>query len=735
MATRGSGERTAPKFYWAAVAVFAALVFGAFTMRLPILTSLQHLAFDIYQRAAPAKPLEGSPIKVVAIDEASLAAVGQWPWPRDSMAELTRQLGEAGAAAIVFDVLFAEADRTSPDEIARSVPPARRASVLRALGGGFQSHDLEFAETLGAFPTVLAVSLHTETNDSVAPVRAGFAVAGDDPSPFLADYPGVAVNLDSLSEAAAGSGFINWMPDGDQIVRRVPLILRQDGQFTPSLALEALRVATGASTYVLRASNASGVEAFGAQTGLESIRVGPITVPTDAQGQMWLRFRSYDPEEAISAARVLSGDVDRSAFEGAIVLIGASAPGLMDLRATPLDSNIPGVEIHRQLLEQIVASDFLTRPDYAPGIELLAALAAILILAIAAPRLRPSLNAGLSVALVLVFFGGGFWLFNQHNYLFDPVFPTLSALAFGAAATAYFHQRSETQRAGVRRAFSQYVSPSVVRQLVAHPERLKLGGEVRELTILVCDIRDFSAIAESLNAEQVTDFINSFLTPVSDIIIESGGTIDKYMGDAVMAFWNAPLDQADHAERAWNAALQIMARMPALNETWRAEAETAGRAFKDVRIGIGLNTGECCVGNLGSERRFDYSAIGDAVNIASRLESLSKIYGLALLASEETARGAKQHQLIEVGRVRLIGRAGATRMFTALPNARAPASHADFLAAFDAGRLDEARRLLAELQNTDTSPLAGVYRHYAQRLESAGAGGTHWDGVFDPDRK
>ena len=170
------------------------------------------------------------------------------------------------------------------------------------------------------------------------------------------------------------------------------------------------------------------------------------------------------------------------------------------------------------------------------------------------------------------------------------------------------------------------MAPRVVSELTAHPERLKLGGEVRDLTILVCDIRNFSAIAERLNAEELTTFINSFLTPLSDVIIESGGTIDKYMGDAILAFWNAPLDQADHAQRACGAAHEIIARIPNLNLTWRREAEAAGRVFEDVRIGIGVNSGECCVGNLGSERRFDYSAIGDAVNIASRLEGLSKIY-------------------------------------------------------------------------------------------------------------
>jgi adenylate cyclase len=431
----------------------------------------------------------------------------------------------------------------------------------------------------------------------------------------------------------------------------------------------------------------------------------------------------------------MSGEVEPNAFRGTIVLIGATAPGLMDLRATPLDASIPGVEIHRQLLDHVLSGEFLHRPDYAPGLELLAALFAVLVLAFAAPRLGPAKNAALGFGLVAAIWALGAALFIQSNYLFDPIFPTLAALTFAAATTTYFYQRTEHQRAGIRRAFSQYVAPSVVRELAAHPERLKLGGEVREITIMVCDIRDFSKIAERMSAEELTAFINSFLTPLSDIVIETGGTIDKYMGDAIMAFWNAPLDQPDHGARACRAALQIMARMQDLNLTWRREAAAAGREFDDVRIGIGVNSGECCVGNLGSERRFDYSAIGDNVNIAARLESLNKAYGLTLLLSEETRQSAPDLDFLEIDLVRLKGRQGATRVFTA-PLAETPAAHAIFLDAFRQGRFDEAAKLLKDLQAEAPPTLTGLYRNYAERLNAAAAGPTAtWDGVYDPERK
>lgn len=733
---KATAEKRAPRLYWPAVLLFAVAAAAVFYAQPALLTALRHLAFDAYQRLIPAPPAADAPVRVVHIDEASLEQLGQWPWPRTTMAALTERLGQAGAAAIVYDVLFAEPDRTSPERLLAEAPPARREAVMRALGDA-PSHDARFAATLAQYPSVLAASLHTEASATSFPMRAGLAVAGDDPAPFLRNFPGVAVSLPELTDAARGVGFINWLPDGDQIVRRVPLLLRHDAEIAPALSLEALRVALGASTYVVRAANASGASAFGAQTGLNGLKVGPLEIPTDAQGQIWLRFRPYEPSEAIPAWQVLNGDVAPETFQGVIVLIGASAPGLMDLRATPLDASIPGVDLHRQTLEQILTGQFLSRPDFAPGIELLVALLAILVLAAAAPRLGPTMNAGLTAALVLSLWAAGFALFAQANYLFDPIFPTLAALLFGAGAATYFYQRTEQQRAGIRRAFSQYVAPSVVRELTAHPERLKLGGEVRDLTILICDIRNFSTIAERMSAEELTTFINSFLTPLSDIVIEHGGTIDKYMGDAILAFWNAPLDQPDHAERACRAALEIMARMDGLNRGWRREAEAAGRPFDDIRIGIGVNSGQCCVGNLGSERRFDYSAIGDAVNIAARLESLCKIYALSLLVSEETRALAPELGLIEADLVRLKGRQSATRVFTAVPGEAGPsAAHASFLEHFRQGRFADAAPALDTLAATAPAALQGLYRNYAERLNALqGNPPEHWDGVFDPDRK
>jgi adenylate cyclase len=725
--------------YWLFVVLFLLIVAAVFYSRPPLLQSLRALAFDTYQRIAPAKPLPQSPIRVVDIDEASLAHLGQWPWPRSTMAELNNKLRDSGASAIAYDVLFSEPDRTSPEQLLPQLPQERQAALRRVIAN-WQTHDAEFADSLAHSPSVLAVSFQNETTRGGFPLKAGMAFAGDNPAPLLPSFAGVSTSLPVLSDAAQGAGFINWLPDNDQIVRRVPLFARQGDTVAPSLALEALRIAIGASTYVIRGSNSQASNAFGQHTGMSDVRIGPATIPTDGQGQIWLHFRHATPQENISAWRVISGDVDPATFRDNIVLVGASAPGLLDLRATPLDAAIPGVAIHEQVLEQILGGHYLKRPDFAPAAEFLTALIAILVLAFAAPKVPASINALIGLICIAAICTGGVLLFVYAGYLFDPVFPSACAFVFSASSATYLYRRTEHQRAEIRRAFSQYVSPTVVHQLAAHPERLKLGGEVRELTVLVCDIRSFTTIAEGLNAEQLTHFINSFLSPLTDIIIENQGTVDKYMGDAIMAFWNAPLDDARHAAHACAASLQMMRKMRDLNDGWRAEAQAAGRIFKDVAIGIGLNSGECCVGNLGSDRRFDYSAIGDTVNITSRLEGLTKTHKLTLLVGEDTATLASGLPFLEVDLVRLKGRTTPSRVFTLLadaaPDEAFARAHGTFISAYREGRWDDAEALLAKARSSAPSVFETLYSNYQSRIaQLQAAAPTQWDGVFDLEEK
>lgn len=733
---RGQGR------YWLFVGLFVALLLAIFYTQPPLLAALRLLAFDTYQKLSPARPLPNSPIRVVEIDEESLARLGQWPWPRTTIAALTTKLRDDGASSIAYDALFAEPDRTSPEELLTGLA-ADRQTALRRVVGAWQTHDAAFADALAHSPSVLAASFQNQTRGRDFPLKAGIVISGDNPGPMLAAFSGVSTSLPALSDAAQGIGFINWLPDRDQIVRRVPLFARQGETIAPSLAMESLRVALGASTYVIRGSNAQGTNAFGRQTGMSEVRIGPATIPTDATGQIWLHFRQATPQDNIPAWRVLSGDLDPATFRGTIVLIGASAPGLLDLRATPLDAAITGIEIHEQVLEQVLSGHYLRRPDFAPGLELVVALLVIAVLAFAAPKVPASGNALIGIVSIATICGAGLLAFTQLGYLFDPVFPSACAFVFSASSATYLYRQTEHQRAEIRRAFGQYVSPSIVHELAAHPERLKLGGEVRELTVLMCDIRNFTTIAEGLNAEQLTTFINNFLTPLTDIILEHQGTIDKYMGDAIMAFWNAPIDDAEHAGHACAASLDIIRKLRVLNEEWGAQAQQEGRPYKEVAIGIGLNSGECCVGNLGSERRFDYSAIGDAVNIAARLESLTKALKLTLLVGEDTARQAPSLPFLEVDLVRLKGRTTPSRVFTLPADDVEPgawgnftSAHSAFLQAYREARWADAETLRGAARAAAPTALAAMYDTYGTRIARLQAAPpAQWDGVYDLEEK
>jgi adenylate cyclase len=723
------------------IVLVAAILIGATALRFAdpfFVQALRLIAFDSYQRIEPVTYDPEMPVRVVDVDEESLARIGQWPWPRTTMADLTNRLTEQGAGAVAFDVMFAEPDQTSPEQAVKRLAPEEARIITEAIAGK-PGHDALFAEAVAATPTVLATALSNRLSDP-PPVKAGFAIAGDDPAPFIAAYSGATRNLPFLDEAAKGVGSINWLPDRDQVIRRIPLIYRIGTTFIPTLVTESLRVAQGAGTYVLKASNASGETAFGEETGLNHIRVGDVEIPTDSDGGIWLKFRPSNPGAYIPAWKVLAGENDPSEVAGRIMLIGTSAPGLIDLRATPLDSTIAGVEVHAQAIEHILSGRSLTRPDYAQVLEIAIMLAVGVILGFIMPRLSASVSAVIGVLVVVLLLAGGWFAYRDLGLLLDPTYPAVALLTLVIAATLYVYRRVEQQRAEVRSAFGHYVSPQVVEQIIANPDKLELGGEVRELTLLFCDVRNFTSISERLTAHELTHFINTLLTPLSEIILDQRGTIDKYMGDAIMAFWNAPLDDPNHAENACRSALKMIARMEDLNRDWRKEAEAAGRPFSRVGIGIGLNSGLCCVGNLGSRQRFDYSAIGDDVNLASRIEGLSKMYGVPAVVSESTLKKANGLATLELDLMRVKGRTQATRVYTFLDALGADEaaqtkllpSHTGMLEAYRNRRWQDAEDAVAAAREVGIAGLEAFYKLYLSRITiwRENPPPDDWDGSF-----
>ena len=700
---------------------------------------LRLLAFDWYQQLHPQSYDPETPVRIVDIDEASLAKIGQWPWPRTAMRDLLRELTEKGAVAVGFDVLFIEPDRSSIEEIAKRLPAAQ-ASALLQHATEERTNDQVFADALRESPSVLGTSLN---NSSIVSFhsKAGFAVAGDDPRQFIPSYSGTSGNLAVLEDAAHGIGAINWLPDRDQIVRRVPMLYRVGTELVPSLAAELMRIAQDASTYVLKAANASGETAFGRNTGLNHLKIGDLEIPTDADGGIVIQFRRSNPATYIPAWKVLSGEVPREDVAGRIVLVGTSAPGLLDLRATPLDSAVPGVEIHAQLLEHILAGRSLVRPDYALAIEESIIIVLGILLAAILPRVSASRAAASGLLTIAALLLGGWLAYRTWGLLLDTAYPALALGSMTAAITFYVYRGVETQRTAIRSAFGHYLAPEVIEEIIADPHKLELGGEVRELTLMFCDVRNFTSISEQLSAAELTRFINELLTPLSEAILSHRGTIDKYMGDAVMAFWNAPLDDPQHADHACEAAVEMAARLNALNLQWAQQAAAVQRPFDEVRIGIGISTGKCCVGNVGSSVRFDYSAIGDEVNVTSRLEGLSKIYGLTAVVSEQTLATAKSDfPLLELDIVMVKGRARPNRIYTLLQLlggdldqlTRLQLRQEEFLYAYRAQKWNDAERALAACREIGIARLETYYSLFASRITALRdiSLPSDWDGSF-----
>jgi adenylate cyclase len=514
------------------------------------------------------------------------------------------------------------------------------------------------------------------------------------------------------------------LPDRDQIVRRVPLILALRDKIVPSLSVEALRVVQGASTVVVRSSNASGQIAFGAHTGVNTIKIGDLEIPTDPQGELRVRYTRSEPRRFIPAWKLLAGDVERDEIKDRIVVLGTSAVGLRDQRSTPVDASVAGVEIHGQVLEQVLAGAWLMRPDWSPGAELLLAI----VLALALGMILPFISAlsgaiGATVAIGLVIWSSRYE-FTTQGLLLDPMLPSLSVSITYVSCVVWLYRAEQRQRKFVREAFGRYVSPVVVERLAENPVNLVLGGETRTLTIMFCDIRGFTSIAERLDAQSLTQFMNEYLTPMTDAVLAHAGTIDKYIGDAVMAFWNAPLDDPDHAGHAARAALAMVHELATLNQRWSTRANDRGEEHRDVRFGIGLATGDCCVGNFGSIHRFDYSVIGDHVNLASRLEGATKLYRTDILACEATRDLSPGLPWLEVDNVRIKGKTQVTRIFTLAGDDIDPASaefaalahrHGGILAVYRSGDFAAAGSLAREACSAAPQRLRGLYGFYERR--------------------
>ena len=710
---------------------------------LPI-EQVRWLIFDTYQRIKP-RPYDPTlPIKIVDIDEESLARLGQWPWPRHTMAALVRRLGRMDATVIALDIVFAEPDRTSPERVLALWPSIPEVEALRKRASALPSHDGMLAEAMSTARVVTGFILTREPGAKLPAVKGTIAFAGDDPRPFVVAYGGAAINLPEIEVAAVGNGSLVGTPDRDQVFRRIPLVVRIGDTLYPSLSAETLRVALGAKSILIKSSGASGETAFGKQTGINNIRIGNAVVPTDAHGRVIVHFSPKTQRRYIPAWEVLEADFDPERVNGKIILIGVSAAGLHDIRATPLNPITPGVEIHAQVIEHIMTGKFLQRPDFATGAELVYMLVLGLALILLLPRIGAIWSTLLGGLTTVVAVGGSWYAFDTLGWLVDPVVPSIVAGMVFMSGTLLVYLRSESERRQVRDAFAQYLSPVLVEQLAKNPDQLKLGGEIKQMSILFSDIRDFAGISENFkdDPEGLTHIVNRYFTKMTDRILYRGGTIDKYMGDAVMAFWNAPLDDHDHARHMCEAALDMLDGLKKLNLRLGQDAEDQGKLFVDIDIGIGLNTGRCIVGNMGSDQRFMYSVIGDDVNLASRLEAQCRTYGVAIIVSDNTYEMADDLAVLELDLIRVKGKALATRIYALIGLPRLTRDeafqklsglHSRMLAAYREQRWREAREQITRCRIAGARHgLNALYDLYEQRVVEfeATPPPPDWDGVY-----
>ena len=616
--------------------------------------TVREIAFDQFQRISP-RPYQDLPVRIVDVDEASLKAYGQWPWPRALLADLVERLTALGAVAIVFDVLFVEEDRLSPsrllsdDQLAKIFGADQLASLAQAL----PDNDMKFAESLAGAPTVLGFSLISGETATVPVVKSGFAFTGADPSQAVPQLFGATNILPPLAQAASGIGSISLSPtDEISVVRNVPLIWASGQNLYPSLVVESLRVAQGISTIVVNAASDGGV-------AVESVRIGNFEIPTTSDGAIRIYYDRDRAERYVSAARVLGDrpDADMATkITGNIVLIGTSASGLLDIRATTLGENVPGVSIHAQILEQIISGTFLYRADWIEGLEL------VVFILVGTYMVVMSLIAGPVVSFAvgsIVAFGVavGTWLaFVRSGLLIDPTFQLAGGFVVYSAMTSFRYLVADRDKRQIRSAFSQFVAPTVLERIESNPEALELGGEIRDVTVLFTDIRNFTPLSERLSPVELVGFINDLLGRLSDDVIAGQGTIDKYIGDCVMAFWNAPVDVPDHRLKACRTALLMRASLRRFNQQ-RVDTPTVNSdAVGPISIGIGLGSGEACVGNMGSQRRFDYTVVGDTVNIAARVESASRPVAFDIILSGSTAVGAASMATLEAGAIMVKGK-------------------------------------------------------------------------------
>ncbi len=697
---------------------------------------LDFLVFDFRFSVMPLqRPEVGHEIVIIDIDELSLREQGRWPWSRGRVAELVTALADLGVVVIAFDIVFAEPERNLARELAghlagdSSMTPARAAWLDDAAGK--VDFDARLAGALGATDVVLAYFLQAERETRVGELPP--PVYALDPSQAqrlaMPAMRGYTASLPQLQEGAITAGSVSIDPDLDGVIRRAPLLLRYGDGLYPSLSLAAAQAYLFADTVDIQ------IESHGDVDAIASIRLTQETTYTDAEGRVIVPYRGQRGSfRYISASDVLEGRLPAGALDSVIALVGTSAIGLADLRSTPLQRNFPGVEIHANVLDGILSKDIPARPDWWQGATVVLLLSTGFLLMVLLPFLSPAWMTIIAFAMLAGVIGANFYLWQAHLLDLPLASSVLLVMALSTINVVVGFLRENVQRRMLKTMFDQYVPPAHIDSMMdSSGSESSFLGESRNMSVLFSDIRSFTTISENLSAVQLKEMLNLYFTPITEAIFNHQGTIDKYVGDMVMAFWGAPLDDPDHAVHAVTAAFEM------LQITEKLKPTLAGRGLPEIRVGIGINSGDMNVGDMGSTFRRAYTVLGDAVNLGSRLEGLTKFYGVQLLVGDETRRAAEQAYAFRlVDRIQVKGKEEAILAWE--PVARrdeldeATADRLQrFHAALERYRVrdwDGAEQALRALASEEPGRLLyGIYLSRIQQHREKGVA-DQWDGTY-----
>ncbi|HKQ30626.1 MAG TPA: adenylate/guanylate cyclase domain-containing protein [Burkholderiales bacterium] len=661
----------------------------------PLLDVLELKTYDIRLLRLPANPPKAD-ISIAAVDEKSIAQLGRWPWSRETVARLVERLDQLGAHVIAFDVFFSEAEGAADERLRQAI--AKNGRTVLSMVFLFDEDEVKHVSAAQNARAFAAAEKH-----EIAIVRH----RGDDKPPAFAEPGGLIVNLPRIQSVGKYAGHINISPDGDGALRWASLAIPYKGRFFPSADTQAVRAFGGGGLLSIYTNH----------SGVEGLEVNGRFIATDERGRALIRY--YGPEQTFttfSVADILERNFDASLVKNRIVLIGASAKGIGDIRVTPYSPAFPGVEVRATVMQNLLRGDFIQRPDWISGLDVVLLVLLGVVLSLVLPRLRVAQAAGLISLLLILYIGVGFYLFDVQRIWFNITYPAFLLVLLFVSTTLVQYFLTEKEKRHIKSAFQHYVPAKVVEEITENIEKLKLGGEKRELSVLFSDIRGFTTISESLPPEDLVRLLNIYLTRMTEQVFKHDGLLDKYIGDAIMAVYGAPIHRPDHALLACQTALDMMRELRGLQVEWKQDQRPA------IDIGVGINTGTMIVGNMGSVNRFDYTVIGDAVNLGSRIEHLNKEYGTHILMSEftyaEVRDKFKAVREVDVTRVR--GRGGSVRIYELIPDGEYKTL--DWLDEFDKarryfhdGQLAKAKPLFERLVKAVGDP---VSKRYLERIQA-----------------